>query len=179
MKSCPFCAEQIQDAAVVCRFCNRDLIPRPSSVAPVATAPAPVRMSDSVRLFLLTIAGIGALFVVTFLVFGTQRGQPTRLGVIPSGSRNAAHAQLTAADEDLRRRVLTRMLDGERCGLVTKTFLQGFDDDSANAFWNAECSRGTSFVVMLTPDDKNNRILNCALAETLNLTPCLKELVKK
>jgi hypothetical protein len=40
MRACPFCAEQIQDAAILCRFCGRDIPVRQSeSLTAAATKP--------------------------------------------------------------------------------------------------------------------------------------------
>jgi hypothetical protein len=72
MKLCPNCSEQIQDAAIKCRFCHSWLVPPPSGYAPApALTMQPPRQTSgmaiaSLVLGILWIYWIGSILALIF-----------------------------------------------------------------------------------------------------------------
>jgi hypothetical protein len=197
MKTCPFCAEEIQDQATVCRHCGRDLVARPS----VIVAPAPAASQEGC--FLQTL-NAGCVFVVVgILVLGAGCGliflfglresanrnltspvassSPSATGTgdtAPPRSGNAAYDGLQKLSAPNQMRLVATVIRsaGEPCPAVSRIFLQGFAPNR-EAILSAACTNDRSFMVKLDADPKGSTtVLNCTVAALVK-TKCFEKFV--
>lgn len=91
------------------------------------------------------------------------------LALVVPAFANEGHQLLLSQSKAERATTLAGILQtsGKTCATVSRSFLQGMDEDQA-AYWNAECSGGETYVIQIPPSNQA-RVLECKIMEMIGV----------
>lgn len=93
-------------------------------------------------------------------------------------SANETHDRLSKLSTKDRNDFFTIFMrkSNEDCGIVIKSFFQGFSKTSGSAFWNVACTNKKTFVIMINNDATGStKILECSVVKLLTKVDCFKK----